>query len=266
MMRMRLRHVPAAFPGPRMSCTNTKALLDHATFPEWAAELTREADQLAAAGFVVLLPAQLLDSAAHAFDATGIGWGAQNVWPDPYPPTGEISAEALAHAGCRYVMAGHPERRTRLGEDDAAVAASAATAAEHGMIPVVCVGESGRSPAEEAVAVVTGQARPVLDAVPGRAPLAWLYEPPWASAEHEPAPPAQVAAVAAALRHLSSGRTAEVRVLYGGAVVPGVWRVLQKGGCRLDGLGVGKAAYDAPTRQAVTAELVGTAVRAQARS
>ncbi|MET8576540.1 triose-phosphate isomerase family protein [Streptomyces sp. NPDC005012] len=252
-----------ASPDRALSCTNTKALLDHQNFDAFATALRGEADELASVGFIVLVPAQLLDMAAAAFDGTGIGWGAQNVWRDASPPTGEIAAEALAHAGCRHVMTGHPERRARLAEDDTTVAASAASAAEAGIVPIVCVGEPARSTTEDAVHTVTGQAAPVLGSLPVGAPVVWLYEPPWTSEIHQAAPPSQVAVVCETLRNLSSERTDDVRVLYGGAVVPGVLPALLDAGCQLDGLGVGKAAYDTGQRQAVTAELAAAAREAR---
>ncbi|MET8579221.1 triose-phosphate isomerase family protein, partial [Streptomyces sp. NPDC005012] len=252
-----------AHPDRALSCTNTKALLDHQNFDAFATALRGEADELASIGFVVLVPAQMLDVAAAAFDGTGIGWGTQNVWRDASPPTGEIAAEALVHAGCRYAMVGHPERRARLAEDDTTVAGSAASAAEQGITPIVCVGEQAPTAAEAAVEAVVRQARPVADAHPAGAPLVWLYEPPWTSEIHQAAPPSQVAVVCETLRNLGAERTDDVRVLYGGAVVPGVLPALLDAGCRLDGLGVGKAAYDTGQRQAVTAELAAAAREAR---
>ncbi|MFS0692993.1 triose-phosphate isomerase [Streptomyces nitrosporeus] len=256
---MSATRTPAGFRTRTLSCTNTKSLLDHTNFSHWAAGMRDSATDLATVGFVVLLPAQLLDRGAHAFEGTGIGWGAQSVWPGTSPPTGEIAAEALSHAGCQYVMCGHPERRSALGEDDATVAAAAEATAAHAMIPIVCVGERERTTTREAVRTTAAQAGVVLDALPADAPLVWLYEPPWTSAVHRAAPPGQVAAVCASLRELSGGRTARLRVLYGGAVAPGVLPALTEEGRGPDGLGVGRAAYDPEQRKGVIADLLALA-------
>ncbi|GAA2539581.1 triose-phosphate isomerase [Streptomyces koyangensis] len=246
---------PRALP-PVMSCTNTKALLDHTTFPAWADALRAEATALSRAGFLVLLPGPLFDAAARAFAGTGIAWGAQDVWSDGAPPTGELPAEALAHAGCQAVMCGHHERRRRLGESDTDVAGKAAAAGQ-AMVPVVCVGEREEGPAGRAVTAVLDQAAPVLDALPADAPLVWLYEPAWTGGAGAPAPYPQIAEVAAALRERCAGRTAgDTRVLYGGAVTPGVLTRALEAGAALDGVGIGRAAHDPAQRAAVTAELL----------
>ncbi|MGA5006403.1 triose-phosphate isomerase [Streptomyces koyangensis] len=246
---------PRALP-PVMSCTNTKALLDHTTFPAWADALRAEAPALSRAGFLVLLPGPLFDAAARAFAGTGIAWGAQDVWSDGAPPTGELPAEALARAGCQAVMCGHHERRRRLGESDTDVAGKAAAAAGQAMVPVVCVGEREEGPAGRAVTAVLDQAAPVLDALPADAPLVWLYEPAWTGGAGAPAPYPQIAEVAAALRERCAGRTGDSRVLYGGAVTPGVLTRALEAGAALDGVGIGRAAHDPAQRAAVTAELL----------
>ncbi|MFF9731234.1 triose-phosphate isomerase [Streptomyces albidoflavus] len=242
---------------PVMSCTNTKALLDHTTFPAWADALRAEAPALSRAGFLALLPGPLLDSAARAFAGTGIGWGGQDVWPDSSPPpTGELPAEALTHAGCQAVMCGHHERRRRLGESDTDVAGKAAAAAGQDLVPVVCVGEREEGPAALAVTAVLDQAAPVLETLPADAPLVWLYEPAWTGGAGAPAPYPQIAEVTAALRERCAGRTGDTRVLYGGAVTPGVLTRALAAGAGLDGVGIGRAAHDPARRAAVTAELL----------
>ncbi|MFU2342996.1 triose-phosphate isomerase [Streptomyces albidoflavus] len=242
---------------PVMSCTNTKALLDHTTFPAWADALRAEAPALSRAGFLALLPGPLLDSAARAFAGTGIGWGAQDVWPDSSPPpTGELPAEGLTHAGCQAVMCGHHERRRRLGESDTDVAGKAAAAVGQDLVPVVCVGEREEGPAARAVTAVLDQAAPVLETLPADAPLVWLYEPAWTGGAGAPAPYPQIAEVTAALRERCAGRTGDTRVLYGGAVTPGVLTRALAAGAGLDGVGIGRAAHDPARRAAVTAELL----------
>ncbi len=55
--------------------------------------------------------------------------------------TGEISGAFLAKLGCTFAVVGHSERRTYHNEDDALVAAKAAAAFKHGLIPIICIGE-----------------------------------------------------------------------------------------------------------------------------
>jgi triosephosphate isomerase len=75
-------------------------------------------------------------------DKLRLTYGAQDLSQhDSGAYTGEISGAFLAKLGCTYVVVGHSERRTYHNEDDAVVAAKAAAAFRHGMIPIVCIGE-----------------------------------------------------------------------------------------------------------------------------
>ena len=56
--------------------------------------------------------------------------------------TGSISAAMLEDAGARAVIVGHSERRHGLGESDALVKAKATAALAHGLVTVLCIGET----------------------------------------------------------------------------------------------------------------------------
>ncbi|MDT5408102.1 MAG: triosephosphate isomerase, partial [Mycobacterium sp.] len=76
-------------------------------------------------------------------DKLRLTYGAQDVSQhDSGAYTGEISGAFLSKLGCTYVVVGHSERRTYHHEDDALVAAKAAAAFRHGLIPIVCLGEN----------------------------------------------------------------------------------------------------------------------------
>ena len=75
-------------------------------------------------------------------DKLRLTYGAQDLSQhDSGAYTGEISGAFLAKLGCTFVVVGHSERRTYHHEDDALVAAKAAAAFRHGLIPIVCIGE-----------------------------------------------------------------------------------------------------------------------------
>ena len=141
--------------------------------------------------------------------------------------TGEVSADMLADVGCSFVLAGHSERRTLYGEDDAEVAEKAALALAAGLSPMVCVGET----LEEREAGRTGATvMRQLDAVIGRldrdalARIVVAYEPVWAIGTGRTATPAQANEVHAVLRKRVAARDPDVaaglRILYGGSVKP----------------------------------------------
>src|SRR4051794_31501270 len=68
---------------------------------------------------VVCAPFPYLAQIEAALKGSAIALGAQNVSEyDGGAYTGEVSGPMLREFGCRYVIVGHSERRTLLGETD----------------------------------------------------------------------------------------------------------------------------------------------------
>lgn len=140
--------------------------------------------------------------------------------------TGEVSAAMLVEFGCRYVIVGHSERRALFGEDDALVGRKARAAVTHGLVPIVCVGETlAERESGQAMAVIERQLRAVFEALGCEAMqgIVVAYEPVWAIGTGRSATVEQVAQVHAGIRaRLSAqGVSAEgVRILYGGSLKP----------------------------------------------
>ncbi len=180
------------------------------------------------ADIAVCPPAVYIDQVAASLAGTGVEWGAQNVSDQPQGAlTGEISADMLVDLDCRYVIVGHSERRTLLGEDDALVAAKVDAALEQGLVPILCVGETlAQREAGETLALIERQRGAVLDvtgvAVFSRAVVA--YEPIWAIGTGKTATPDQAQAVHAHIRSVLATRDRAVAdsvpLLYGGSVKP----------------------------------------------
>jgi len=160
-------------------------------------------------------------------DRLPIRYGAQDVSAhDSGAYTGEVSAPMLARLGCAYVVVGHSERREHHAESDELVNAKARKAVEHGMTPIVCVGEGldVRQAGEQVphtLAQLDGSLAGFTDEQV--ASLVVAYEPVWAIGTGEVATPEDAQEVCAAIR----GRIREVhgdaaadgvRVLYGGSV------------------------------------------------
>jgi triosephosphate isomerase len=122
-----------------------------------------------------------------------------------------------------HVIVGHSERRQYHGESSDLVAQKAALVLEHGMTPIICVGEtlaereSGRT--EE---IVAGQLETVIGRIGpdiGRAVVA--YEPVWAIGTGRTATPDQAQAVHALLRERLrriNETAGAIPLLYGGSV------------------------------------------------
>ncbi|MCA9370735.1 MAG: triosephosphate isomerase, partial [Candidatus Peregrinibacteria bacterium] len=84
----------------------------------------------------------------HCIDA-GMLCGAQYAHAeDSGAHTGDIGMGMIKDLGCRYVLCGHSERRADHSETNEDVAAQAVAALEHGIHPIVCVGETEQERSE----------------------------------------------------------------------------------------------------------------------
>ncbi len=178
------------------------------------------------ADLAVCPPFILIPLAADLLKGTPIAVGGQNLNVNKSGAfTGEISGPMLKDAGCRYVIVGHSERRAMYGESDAVVADKFKAAQDHGLIPILCVGELlEEREADKTEAVVARQ----LDAVITKSGIASFanaviaYEPVWAIGTGKTATPEQAQAVHQFIRDklakLDSGVAGGVRILYGGSM------------------------------------------------
>lgn len=163
-----------------------------------------------------------------AADHFPIVFGAQDVSEhDSGAFTGEISGAFLKALDCRFVIVGHSERRAYHHETNEIVGSKAAAAIRHGLIPVICVGETAEDlEARGASAVPVEQLGVALDGLPKDADIVVAYEPVWAIGSGQAATPEQAENVAAQLREVVAGATGaaaaeRTRILYGGSVKSG---------------------------------------------
>ena len=141
--------------------------------------------------------------------------------------TGEISGAFLKALDCQYVIIGHSERRTLHNETDEVVAAKSAAAVKHGLVPVICVGETAEDLEKHGPsAVPVAQLKAALAGLSGAVDIVVAYEPVWAIGSGLAATPEQAEQVAAALRAvlvetLGQDVADATRILYGGSVKSG---------------------------------------------
>jgi len=142
--------------------------------------------------------------------------------------TGDVSAAMLKDVGCRYVLAGHSERRQYHHEDDAQIARKVVKALEHGLTPVLCVGESlEEHDAGHTAQVVERQLGKVIEhcGIAVFETIVLAYEPVWAIGTGRTASPEKAQSVHALLRSQLARADAKIadstRILYGGSVKPG---------------------------------------------
>ena len=151
--------------------------------------------------------------------------GAQDLSPkDSGAYTGDVSGAFLAKLDARYVIIGHSERREYHHETDEVVASKVQAALRHGLVPVICVGETAEDLEKYgASAVPVGQLKTALADVPADADIVVAYEPVWAIGSGQAATPDQAQDVCAKLRGvvadtLGADAAERTRVLYGGSV------------------------------------------------
>ena len=148
-------------------------------------------------------------------------------WQDEGAFTGEISATML-HDLVEYVIVGHSERRHVFNETDDEIAKKTASVLRHGMMPILCVGETaGERKEGETKQVLHDQLMVSLKNVTSEdiKNLVIAYEPVWAVGSGHYAKPHQVEEAVKTIRHNVSemfGQESEdeLRVLYGGSVEP----------------------------------------------
>ncbi len=177
---------------------------------------------------VVLPPLPYLSDLVEDFENTALAFGAQDVSSNEKGAyTGEVSATMLMDVGARYGLVGHSERRQYHNESSELVARKFVAAANAGLVPVLCVGETlEQREAGQTEQVIASQLAPVLDLAGveafGEAVVA--YEPVWAIGTGRTASPEQAQAVHAFIRGEVAKRDARIAdslpLLYGGSVKP----------------------------------------------
>ncbi len=198
----------------------------------------------------VIPPFPYIADVADILRDTNIKIGAQNMhWANQGAWTGEVSPLMLKDCGATMVELGHSERRTYFNETDETVALKTRAALQHGLIALVCVGdtreeyEQGRT-AQTLEKQVCALLKYVSADVPCKIIIA--YEPVWSIGEGgTPATPefANEQHIRIAKLALEITGTA-VPILYGGSVNKSNCVELAKQS-HIDGLFIGRAAWNA---------------------
>jgi triosephosphate isomerase len=201
---------------------------------------------------VVCSPSIDLHAAIELTKESKVAIGAQNVyWKDEGAFTGEISSPMLVSVGCTHVIIGHSERRQYFGDTDDTVNLKLKAALEHGLTPIVCVGEV----LEEREAgltedVLRRQCMRAFSSISAKkaAKLVVAYEPVWAigtgkTATPEMAADAHVLIRGEAAKAFGDEFAARLRILYGGSVKPENAKVLMSQE-EIDGALVGGASLE----------------------
>ena len=174
--------------------------------------------------------------------AQNMHWAASGAW------TGEVSPVMLTDCGLDLVELGHSERREHFGETDETVGLKVEAAVRHGLVPLICIGETADDKdAGRADAVLKAQVEGALgrlDEAGKAAPILLAYEPVWAIGEGgTPASPDYADARQARIIDVALDATGRrVPCLYGGSVNAGNAAELFSRP-HIDGLFIGRSAW-----------------------
>lgn len=178
---------------------------------------------------VVCAPALYVPILVDIASQSELAIGAQNMHYETEGAfTGEISPTQLASVNADYVIIGHSERREYFNETDEAVNKKVHAAIAHGIVPIVCCGETleereaGKT--EEKVSTQVSAALQNLSAQQVEH-IVIAYEPIWAIGTGKTATAEDANAVCGKIRscvaNMFGQETAEkVRIQYGGSVKP----------------------------------------------
>jgi triosephosphate isomerase len=177
----------------------------------------------------VCAPFTQLAALKEAFAGSSVKLGAQNMhFEEEGAYTGEISAAMLTEIGVDYVVIGHSERRQYFAETDETVNKKLIQAFEHGITPIMCVGEVlEQRDAGKHLEVVKTQTEGGLSGLSAEqaAGLVIAYEPVWAIGTGRTATGEQAEEMCAYIRDIvkslyGDATAGRVRVQYGGSVKP----------------------------------------------
>jgi len=217
-----------------MTCAETRVFAD--AFLPLVAKLPRDREVVLAPPFTAIA------TLGQALAGSGIAIAAQNVhWEEKGAYTGMISAPMLLEHGVTHAIVGHSEPRKYYSETDEQINLRARSAQEHGLIPILCVGESlDQREARETERVIHRQVEQGLE---GLDPLRVIvaYEPIWAIGTGKTCASLEANRICGLIRGWVGNP--DVVVQYGGSVNPGTIDELMAQS-DIDGVLVGGASLD----------------------
>lgn len=167
-----------------------------------------------------------LPAVKEALQGSNIKLGAQNMhYEEKGAFTGEVAPAMLKEVGVEYVIIGHSERREYYGETDETVNKKLKAAHAHGLIPIMCCGETlAQREAGETNAWVSGQIKAGLDGLTDGQLEGTVvaYEPIWAIGTGVTASKEQaeetVSVIRDAIRENFGNVADKMRIQYGGSM------------------------------------------------
>ncbi len=196
------------------------------TAKKFAQGLKRATSKLSGVDVWVAPSFTLLPAVAGSLKGSTIKVGAQTVAAhEGGAHTGDVSGAMLKGVGASFVIVGHSERRA-AGSTNEMVHQQFVHAAQSGLAPVLCVGETERKEDGSHFSYIEEQLSSALKgALPHAAKMIVAYEPVWAIGKSaaEAMQPAELEETVIFIRKTLAdllGRTdaLKIKILYGGSV------------------------------------------------
>lgn len=242
---------------------NWKMFKTTAEVERFIADTKNNVPEAALGESIICVPFPYLALAQKLTAGTALKVAAQNMhFEETGAFTGEVSPLMLQDLKVQYVVLGHSERRAMFNETDETVNKKAHAAFAHGIIPIICVGESlaerEGNMTNDIVGKQTSKALAQLTADQIKETVI-AYEPIWAIGTGKTATSEQAQETIKAIRDVIAQEYGEevaqaVRIQYGGSVKPdNIQELLMKED--IDGALVGGASLDAESFLALLAPL-----------
>ncbi len=158
---------------------------------------------------------------------SAVALGAQDCfWKNKGAYTGEVSPTQLKDLRCKFVLAGHSERRRELNETDEMVNKKIKAACAAGLVPVLCLGETDddrrKGRWSNVIADQTTKGLAGLE-LAGNQEIVIAYEPIWAIGTGRACAPSDAREAHALIMNavfelFGAGAKKHFRIIYGGSV------------------------------------------------
>ncbi len=196
--------------------------------------LAKQYKRLAKQSDVALIaaPSDLaLPAVQKVLHRSAVSLAAQTIsWEEHGALTGENAPDMVVDTGCQYAIIGHSERKQYFGETVETMARRAYAAVEHGITPIICLGENYQQrQTGQADTVLSQQVEQIMDVLitsRQRHDLIFCYEPFWtiSTSGGRIATSTEVAHSLAVIKqqlleyHNARRPWPSIRLLYGGSV------------------------------------------------
>ncbi len=194
---------------------------------EFVNELKKQLQDRPERGVLICVPATMLHAVAEAAKGSAIMVGSEDMYfEDKGAFTGEISPLMVKDAGATVTLVGHSERRVIFGETDFVVNKKIKAALAHGILPVLCVGESlEEREAGKLELVLSTQIKGAFEGISAAdaSRIVIAYEPVWAIGTGKTASPQDADDAHGMARMIvssiyGSDLADNMAILYGGSV------------------------------------------------